>query len=197
MSAELRGKVTGLYNTGNIESSVTVPVSELVVDLNGIVGNKYSGQGKLSDVRDCEWLNDKEFPKKIEIRNWRQWTAISKEELDKIATNLGTGPITADLLGANINFEDIPNFTSLPRGTILRFPEDAILLVEEENNPCSGPGKEIKNVYDHVRPGDFYKHAMGLRGLVGVVYRSGIIRINDIAEVKVYAPKFYSLPPQD
>ncbi len=165
--------------------------------MSGIVGNKYSGQGKLSDVRDREWLNDKEFPKKIEVRNWRQWTAVSQEELDKIAVNLETGSITADLLGANINFEGISNFTSLPRGTILRFPDDAILLVEEENKPCSGPGKEIQKVYEHVRPGDFYKHAMGLRGLVGVVYRSGIIRVNDVAEVKVYTPRFYSLPQQE
>lgn len=197
MGAELKGFVAGLYNTGEIDFLRTVPVTELTVNLNGIVENKYSGQGRLSDVRDRELLEDKDFPKKVLVRNWRQWTAVSEEELAKIATNLSVEKVGAELLGANIKFSGIPNLTSLPRGTFLRFPNEAILLVEEENKPCSGPGKEIKKEYEHVRPGDFYKHAMGLRGLVGVVQREGIIRIDDVVDVKIYVPKFYSIPPQD
>ncbi|MBP9758715.1 MOSC domain-containing protein [Candidatus Dojkabacteria bacterium] len=196
MGAELIGLVTGLFNTGEIESLQTVPVTELTVNLNGIVENKYAGQGRSSDVRDRELLEDKDFPKKILVRNWRQWTAVSEEELAKIATNLSVEKVGAELLGANIKLSGIPNFTSLPRGTFLRFPNEAILLVEEENKPCTGPGKEIQKVYGNVRPGDFYKHAMGLRGLVGVVQREGIIRIDDVVDVKVYVPKFYSLPSE-
>ncbi len=166
-------------------------------DLGGIVGSeKYYGAGKLSDVRDRNFLEDKTFPKKIEVRNWRQWSAVSVEELAQIAQKLDTGEIDPSLLGANISFSGVENFTQLTRGTVIRFPEDTILLVEEENTPCVNPGQEIAKVYNHVNPSHFVKAAMGMRGLVGVVYRSGIVRINDVVDIKVYRPKAYSLPPR-
>lgn len=193
MEIELR--VRGLYNTGDPDSLLTVPVQEMEVNLQGIVENKKSGFSKDSDSRDRELLRDSHYPKHVEVRNWRQWSAVSPEELTDIANNLNVDLVTPEMLGANISLEGITNFTTLPRGTVFRFPSEAMLMVEEENNPCIGPGEEIHKVYPQVKPNLFQKSAIHKRGLVGVVQRAGILKVDDVVNVKVYEPKIYSIPP--
>lgn len=192
MGVEIR--VSGLFNTGNQSSLVTSEVDKLQVELGGVVGSKYYGHTKLSDTRDRTMLGDPRFLKGLEIRNWRQWSAVSQEDLIQIAINLGIPKIDPELLGANIYFSETKNFTQFPKGTLIHFPQNAILLVEAENMPCTGPGEEIAKDYNSIRPNQFVRAAMGLRGLVGVIHRPGKISVNDVAKVQIYVPKFYSIP---
>ena len=99
------------------------------------------------------------------IRNWRQWSAVSLEELERIAHNLGVPSIDAAQLGANLCFDGIPQLTQCPVGALLRFA-DAILLVEAENNSCTLAGKSLKENYPDLSPNKFVKAALHLRGIV-------------------------------
>lgn len=161
------------------------------VILAGIVGDSHSGFTKPADSRNPE------YPRGTEMRNDRQWSAVSLEELNIIAQSMGVPKIDAGWIGANLSLSGIPNLTRLPKGTKLIFPKDAVLLVEAENLPCVGPGKVIASKYPElgIKPNSFPKAAMGKRGLVGVVERLGTITLRDVVLVKVYEPTIYSLPP--
>jgi hypothetical protein len=119
---------------------------------------------------------------------------VSPEELEVIRGKLDLAePLLAVTLGANVCVEGVPNFTQLPKGSKLMFPSGAVLLVEEENPPCSWVGDEIvarhtTNSGEPVAGKLFPKHAMGLRGVVGVVDVPGTIRSGEPVTVRVYEP---------
>lgn len=155
-------------------------------NLEGIQGDRHAGFTKKADVRD------KPIPKGTIIRNWRQWSAVSKEELTEIAEKLSLPHITAEQLYANICFSGIPDFTKLPRGSRIIFPSDLILSVEEDNEPCMTPARAIQRTYQDFNPSQFMKAAWGLRGLVGVIHYPGSMRVGDDVTVEVAQPRTYS-----
>ena len=167
------------------------PKDSMEVTLAGIVEDSHSGFTKPADSRNPE------YPRGTEMRNDRQWSTVSLEELSIIAQSMGVPKIDPGWIGANLSLSGIPNLTNLPKGTKLIFPKDAVLLVEAENLPCAGPGKVIASKYPElgIKPSSFPKAAIGKRGLVGVVERPGIIMLKDIVLVKVYEPTIYSLLP--
>ncbi len=154
---------------------------QIIVELDGIVGDRHRGFTKAADARDTG------IARGTVVRNWRQWSAVSVEELKTIADRLGIETLEPTLLGANIAFSGMPGFTQISRGSKFWFPGGAVLVVEAENAPCIGPGKEIANVFPQVRASDFPKIAQHLRGLVGVVHKSGEIRVSDLVRVELFA----------
>jgi len=171
----LHGHVTNLY-VGEGSGVRKEPVPLLQIDETGIIGDKHAGLKKKADGRD------KGIKRGTMIRNWRQWSAVSLEELDRIAHNLGVPSIDAAQLGANLCFDGIPQLTQCPVGALLRFA-DAILLVEAENDPCTLAGKSLKENYPDLSPNKFVKAALHLRGIVGTVYKPGIIRVGESVEI--------------
>ncbi len=157
-------------------------------DLEGIIADGHHGFTKKADVRD------KPIPKGKIIRNWRQWSAVSKEELAEIAEKLSITRVTPEQLFANICFSGIPDFTKLPRGSRIIFPSDLILSVEEDNEPCMTPAREIAKTNSNFNPSHFMRAAWGLRGLVGVVHYPGSMLQGDKVQVETAAPKTYSIP---
>jgi hypothetical protein len=179
--------IRGRFMVGRVEALCVshkgnVAKEEIELTLEGIVGDSHSGFTRKSDVRDTG------IKRGTAVRNWRQWSAVSSEELAVVAERLGIDFLDPALLTANLCFSGIPDFTRLPRGTTLWFPSGAVLTVEEENEPCLGPGKEINACHPKVVPAAFPKAAVHLRGLVGVIYQAGLIRVGDAVEVKVYQP---------
>ncbi len=150
----------------------------LELALDGIVGDRHFGFVKKADGRDTG------IKRGTLIRNWRQWSAVSQEELDTIAERLDISALDPALLGANICFSGLPGFTQLPPATTITFPDGAILKVEAENAPCILPGKEIAKVFNEFEPKRFAAAAMHLRGLVGVVHAPGKISRGDTAVIK-------------
>jgi len=148
------------------------------VDAEGFPGDKHRGFTRVA------WQGDKD-PEGTVRRNERQWSGVSAEELAVISRRMDLSrPLEPGTLGANICVQGIPDFSQLPRGTRLRFSSGAILLVEEPNPPCAEMGEEITAAYTtstgDPAPGNMFpKHAMGLRGVVGVVYAPGRIRAGD------------------
>lgn len=182
-------RLQGIIEALSVREKVTQAPREdkslIEVSLEGIVGDVHSGFIRGADARDTG------IKRGTPVRNWRQWSAVSAEELAIVAERMSLAEIDPKFLSANLTLSGVPNFTSLPRGTELRFPDQTILVVEEENDPCLGPGKEIASVHPDKKPQEFVKAALHLRGLVGVVYRAGYIRVGDAVEIRVYEPRSY------
>lgn len=155
------------------------------VALDGIVGDAHR-----SYVRKA-WAGDKQ-PEGTVRRNERQWSAVSVEELAEIqeAMDLTEAP-SPTALGANLCLSGIRGLSLLPKGSVLRFPSGAELLVEEYNPPCHDMGKKLA-VMHATRSGEpllstaFSKAAKLTRGLVGVVEVAGTICAGDKVEVELY-----------
>jgi len=159
--------------------------SSVIVELDGVVGDRHR-----SYTREA-WAGDKQAKGTIR-RNERQWSAVSEEELTEITEAMDLAdPLTATAVGANFCFEGIAGLSRLPKGTTLRFPSGAELMVAEFNPPCLDMGTRIAETMTtrsgaSLQNSEFSKASKSLRGLVGVVEIAGIINAGDTVEVSVY-----------
>jgi hypothetical protein len=171
---------------------VTRELAEVRVTFEGIEGDRHAGLTRPADVR-TPW-----FPKGTPIRNTRQLSLVSSEELAEVAGTLGIPKVLASWLGANLEVSGVPRLTLLPPGTRLFFPEDAVLAVEGENAPCIGPGRVIEAHHpDGPKVASrFVKAARQKRGLVAWVERPGLLRAGDEVRVMLPNPVTYVLPPE-
>ena len=157
----------------------------LQLELDGIVGDRHRS------VTRAAWEHDKQ-PEGTIRRNERLWSAVSIEELAGIeqAMDLST-PLTAATLGANICFRGIPNLSQLHKGSTIKFPSGAEIIVEEYNPPCIDMGEKLASTF-HNTSGDpiastaFSQAAKFTRGLVGVVEVAGKISAGDEVIVTPY-----------
>jgi len=150
------------------------------VGLDGVVGDRHQSYERSA------WKGDKQ-PQGTIRRNERQWSAVSVEELAEIQDAMDlTEPLTATCLGANLCLTGLRELSRLPKGTLLKFPSGAELLVEEFM------GKKLASTYT-TRSGDalsstaFSKAAKHNRGVVGVVEVAGTISAGDEVSVEIYA----------
>ena len=96
-------------------------------------------------------------------------------------------------LGANLCLKGIAKLSQLPRGTILKFPSGAELMIEEYNPPCLDMSEKLASIYtsnsgEPIAHTAFSQAAKHSRGLVGVIEVAGIINAGDEFIVKPYAP---------
>jgi MOSC domain-containing protein YiiM len=172
-------------HTGGSDQLSKDEQSSIIVELDGVVGDRHRSYSRET------WAGDKQ-PKGTVRRNERQWSAVSVEELAEIQEAMDlTEPLTATALGANLCFEGIAELSRLPKGTIMRFPSGAELMVAEYNPPCLDMGTKFAETMQ-TRSGTplentrFSKASKLLRGVVGVVEVAGIINPGDEVEVIVY-----------
>jgi len=118
------------------------------------------------------------------------WSAMSVEEIATIEKNMDLKqPLKASDLGVNLCFKGIPDLSQLPKGTLLKFPSGAELMVEEYNPPCKEMGQKLASLYTTntgktIAAADFSRYAKYNRGLVGIVEVAGIIREGDAVIVE-------------
>lgn len=148
-------------------------VNALDFTLEGIVGDRHAGFVKRADARD------RGVRRGTPVRNWRQWSAVSCEDLAEVAARMQIERVDPAWIGANLAFSGQTGFTRMPRGSMLWFASGLVLAVEGENVPCSGPGKEIARHDSAADATRFVAAARGRRGLVGVVYRAGRACVGD------------------
>lgn len=184
MVKTIRARVVSVHAGSNEDLSKDSQPS-IEVELDGIVGDAHR-----SFERET-WAGDKQ-PKGARRRNERQWSAVSTEELAEIGDAMSLErPPSAEDLGANLCLSGIPELSRLPKGTLLRFPSGAELVVEEYNPPCRAMGERIAKKY-RTRSGEptittaFPAAAKLLRGIVGVVEVPGRINAGDEVEVEIY-----------
>jgi len=155
------------------------------IELNGVVGDRHRSYDRPT------WQGDKQ-PEGTTRRNERQWSAVSVEELAEIQDAMDlTKPVTATQLGANLCLAGLQELSRLPKGTLLKFPSGAELMVEEYNPPCHDMGKKLASIHT-TRSGKplsstaFSKAAKLTRGVVGVVEVAGAISAGDEVTVELY-----------
>ena len=163
-------------------------VPRVQVTFEGFVGDQHIGLTRRSDVRVPH------YPRGTIIRNTRQVSMLSLEEMADIATALQLPEVLPEWLGGNLAFQGIPDLTMLPPSTRIFFPDDAVLVVDVENMPCTGPGEVLQLKYPGIPKlvQSFPKAAMHKRGLMGWVERPGYINEGDEVTILLPPPVTYS-----
>jgi hypothetical protein len=181
-------------NTGAVEDDalalVSIAQSTVEVTLEGFVGDKHAGMTARATTRTPH------YPLNAVIRNSRQLSIVSPDDLAMVANRLAIARILPEWFGANLSIDRIPRLTSLPPATRLYFPNDAVLVVEGENLPCAFPGKVLEQQYPAIRglASRFPKAAFHHRGVVAWVERAGMISQSDEVVIQVPTQAIYSLP---
>lgn len=154
--------------------------SEVFAGFAGAADEDHAGLTRLSCSRVVT-----QYPKGTEIRNTRQFSVVSAEELETIAANMGIERLDPSWIGASVVISGLPDFTHTPPSARLQFATGATLVVDMLNRPCHLPAPVI----DHHLPGagrKFKVAAKGLRGVTAWVEREGELRVGD--EVRLHIP---------
>ncbi|MGE0213266.1 MAG: MOSC domain-containing protein [Parvibaculaceae bacterium] len=163
-------------------------VAEVRATFAGLEGDCHGGLTRPADVRVR-----RQYEKDTPIRNTRQASIVSREELEEIAARMEVPEIKPDWLGANLLLSGIPKLTHLPGSTRLIFSSGASLVVDTENAPCRFPAEVIDSHYPGKGP-LFVPRATHLRGVTGWVEREGWIRVGDTIAVHLPPQWHYEAP---
>lgn len=119
-----------------------------------------------------------------EIRNVRQLSIVSAEELAQLAAAIGVTQFDPGWVGASMVVEGIPDFTHVPPSSRLQAPSGATLVIDMENRPCTLPAPVIEA--DAPGAGKLFKRAAaGKRGVTAWVERPGMIHIGDVLTLHI------------
>ncbi len=181
MKRALTGQVVRVLVGRDAISLVTTEETIIEMTMEGVAGDKHAGITRLSDSR-TPW-----FARGTVIRNSRQVSLVGAEDLERIAAAMDLPTVEPEWLGANLVLRGIPDFSHLPPGSRLFFPDTAVLVVMEQNFPCVQPGRVIQERYpDAARLAQqFPKAVLHLRGIVACVERPGTIHKGDTVRVDV------------
>ena len=173
-TTEFTGRITYLGRVASSEETLRAEALEAVeLTWDGVEGECHGGLTRAS----CSRVTS-QYPKGTQIRNVRQLSVLSAEEMAAIAEKIGVEVLSPGLLGASMVIEGVPNFTRVPPSSRLQFASGATLVVDMENRPCVYPGREIEA--DHPGHGKgFAAAARGRRGVTAWVERPGAIAIGD------------------
>jgi len=146
----------------------------------GIPGEAHGGLTRPSCSRVVS-----QYPKGTEIRNVRQLSVLSAEELAVVADACDLPALDPQMVGASLVISGIPDFTHVPPSSRLQFASGATIVVDMENRPCHLPAKVINA--DHPGAGDRFKTAAkGKRGVTAWVEREGAVQVGD--SVRLHVP---------
>ena len=154
--------------------------NDLQIVFDGIVGDCHSGPTMLSDSRTL-----KQYPRGVPLKNRRQVSIVSVEEMAEIAEKLNIPALPPEWVGANLLVSGIPDITLLPPATRMMFSSGATLIIDLENQPCKYPAEIIERHH----PGQgarFVATAKHKRGLVAWVECEGQIRTGD--SIRLFLP---------
>ncbi|MDJ0827309.1 MAG: MOSC domain-containing protein [Rhodobacter sp.] len=153
------------------------PLTEVTAHLTGLDGEAHGGLTRAACSRFTML-----YPKGTEVRNTRQLSILSAEELAVIAGKIGLDALDPGLLGASMVVADIPDFSHLPVGSRLKSAAGTVIAVDLENGPCDFPGQEIEAAAPGHGKG-FRAAAEGIRGVTGWVERAGPLAVGDVLEL--------------
>ncbi|MBZ9957758.1 MULTISPECIES: MOSC domain-containing protein [unclassified Mesorhizobium] len=179
---KLAARAAALY-AAPFDHFETKAVEELQLGFDGIAGDFHAGITRRSGGRE-PW-----YQRGTEMRNERQLSLVSADELALVAERMGLKEIKPEWIGANLLIEGIPHLSMLPSGSLLFFKGGVTVKIDAQNKPCRVAGQSIS---EHVRAADrdatallFPKVAKRLRGLVAWVEKSGIVRSGEEISVRV------------
>ena len=182
----IEAMVRGVYWAPHV-TFVSEPLDVLTLTYEGIAGDRHSGLYRESGPRE-PW-----YPRGTPMRNERQLSILSEEELAEVAAELSIPELKPEWIGGNLLISGIGDLSLLPPRSILMFPSGAAIRVDGDNGPCRVSGRSIAA---HAGRADlefaFVKAAKYKRGLVGWVEREGEVRAGDTVTVRVWEQKLYT-----
>jgi len=161
-------------------------VGEIRLLFSGIEGDCHGGFNRKSDSRML-----KQFKRGTEVRNARQVSILSVEELADIAGIMKIPAVKPEWVGANMVTSGIPDLSLLPPSSRLQFPSGATIVVDMENFPCRYPAEIIERNNPDQAVG-FVQAAMHKRGVVGWVEREGEVRSGDTIVTWIPQQRLYA-----
>jgi len=164
----------------------TVPLDEMLLTWAGHAADCHSGETRPS----CSRVLD-QYKRGTEIRNTRQITVVSAQELAVIARALNLSQIDPRWLGASIVVDGIPDFSHIPPSSRLQSADGTTLTVDMLNLPCQFPAKTIEMAHPGQGKG-FKAAAQGRRGVTAWVERPGVLRLGDVLRLHVPGQRAWS-----
>lgn len=174
------GKIVWLGVVKDREAALrSSPLSEMVVTFAGPPGEDHGGLTR----RSCSRVIT-QYKRGTEIRNTRQLSILSAEELAEIATRMGLDRIDPAWLGASVVVSGVPDFSHIPPSSRLQAPHGATLTVDMQNRPCHLPAPVIDAEVAGAGA-KFKSAAQGRRGVTAWVEREGVLRLGHTVSVHV------------
>ncbi|MFL4470479.1 MOSC domain-containing protein [Tateyamaria armeniaca] len=162
------GRVT--EKGGTLRSS---PLETVDATLDGFPGETHGGATRPA----CSRVST-QYERGTEIRNVRQLSIISAEELADIAAAMEMDHIDPAWIGASMVIEGIPDFSHVPPSSRLMAPSGAGITIDMENRPCIYPGREIEKEAEGFGK-RFKPAAKGRRGVTAWMEFGGRLAIGD------------------
>lgn len=119
------------------------------------------------------------------IRNTRQLSIMSSEELEQIAHDMGLEALDPALVGASMVVRGLPDFSHVPPGSRLLSDHGACIVVDMENRPCTLPARVIDSLHPSFGA-RFKSAAQGRRGVTSWVEAEGIVKLGD--HLRLFVP---------
>jgi hypothetical protein len=157
----------------------SAPMAEVLASFAGVEGEEHAGLTRPS----CSRVSA-QHPRGTTIRNVRQFSVVSAEDLAAVAAKMGVPAVEPAWIGASLVIEGIPDFTHVPPSSRLQGPDGVTLVVDMENRPCHLPAKVI----DEDAPGHgkaFRAAAAGRRGVTAWVEREGWLRLGEVLRLHI------------
>lgn len=186
---------------------VSKPIDALELTYNGIKGDFHEGLTRKSGSRE-PW-----YERGTQMRNERQLSILSVEELAQIAENLGLMRVEPGWIGANLVLEGVPDLSFLPPRSLMMFDGGVTLRVDGYNAPCRTAGGAVAehvgstrmdggtgNIGLDERKFDWTRTDMALgftnaahmkRGLVAWVEREGTITTGETVTIRIWEQWIY------
>lgn len=165
------------------------PVDTLELTFAGVEGEAHSGLTRPSCSRVLS-----QYPRDTTIRNVRQLTILSSEELAEIATEMGLDRLEPRFVGASLVIAGIADFTHVPPASRLQSETGTTLTIDMENRSCNLPGREIEAAHPGVGK-TFKAAAAGRRGVTAWVEREGRLVLGERLRLHVPSQRGWAPAP--
>lgn len=184
----LHGTIAGIYTTPDKSEFLTQEVEHITATLEGFEGDRHGGLVRNSGPRD------KHYDRETEVRNNRQWSAVSVDEQQITAETMGLSQLSPEWIGANFLINGIRNLTHLPplSHLFIESSDPCVLVIWQKNMPCTKPEKYIRELSKADIRVPYPKAAIATRGILGWVDKPGLIEKGNSFSVRV--PDYVQIP---
>ena len=181
--ADVTGRIAWLGHVPDRDAALaSQPQATMTLTFAGPSGEAHGGLTRPS----CSRVTGL-YPRGTEIRNARQLSLLSLEDLSETAAALGLDALDPAWLGATMVIAGVPDLSHLPPSSRLQIGAHGgpTLVVDMQNRPCHLPAPVI----EAARPGHgraFKQAAAGRRGVTAWVEREGTVALGD--SVRLFVP---------
>ena len=151
----------------------------LDLTFDGVAGAFHAGLTRPS----CSRVKS-QYAKGTEIKNERQLSIVSQEEIDQIAATMGVDALDPARLGASMVIKGIPDFSHVPPSSRLQAESGATVTIDMENRPCQFPALSLTADHGDAAKG-FKPAAKDRRGVTAWVAAEGRVALGDILTLHI------------